>query len=110
MSADIHLELTNVLTPDLFFKGSVPKELEGYRLRVFQAPGGSHTTFVLDEGAYLVKVLSDVPKDHIHNTARAVFMGFHEGFKAGKIEKNNEMFDEVQIGLPFLLSSDSDVF
>ncbi len=112
MSANFHLELTNVLTPDLFFRKGVPKEFLGFRIRVFQAPGGTHTSLVLDDRAFLVKVLGNVPNDAIHHVARAVFMGLEQGFKEGFNAKENSMFDddEPQIALPFSHLSDSDVF
>lgn len=104
MSADIHLQLTNVLTPEQFFRRAVPVELRGYKIRVFQASRGSYTTLSLDKGAQLLQILGEISEKEIQSCARAIFMGLEQGYKAGAEMRDNAVC-ELQVALPFLLPS-----
>lgn len=79
MSADLHPELINILSPDLYLK-SVPPELQDFRVRVFQEQD-KYVIFSLDSKSKALASLDDVPIKHIDIVARAIFLGLEEGIK-----------------------------
>lgn len=79
MSADLHPELVNILSPDLYLK-SVPPELQDFRVRVFQEQN-KYVTLSLDSKSKALASLDNVPIKHIDIVTRAIFLGLEEGIK-----------------------------